>query len=250
MIYVYCIVSDDQIHLSDQLRKSLLKFSHHLQILPIYDSNLKNLSKIFKVNKYFELKNYEDDDIIVLADAFDVVCVNNPDKLLLYFETKKIDILISTENMFGPNFPFIKEYYDNYSSNKGTSNRYPNSGVIIGKAKPLQKFYKNLTDSMPKLEKFFPPNATNKTSDQAHIINYLYEIDFVNNKEFKIELDLFDDITFTNTIIERHFNINDFIFIHTWGIYLKQPEYKHIKDKQYSKWSNINKYLKLDEVMD
>jgi len=250
MIYFYCIVSNDQTHLSDPLRKSLLKFGHHLQVLPIYDFNLKNLSKIYKLNKYLESNEYEDDDIIVLSDAFDVVCVNNPDKLISYFETKKIDVLISTENMFGPNFPVIKEFYDNYTSTKGTSNRYPNSGVIIGKAKPLQKFYKNLTDSMPKLAKFFPSYATNKTSDQAHIIDYLYEINFVDYKEIKIELDLFDDITFTNTINEREFNIEDFVFIHTWGIYLKQPEYKHIKDKQFLKWTNINKYLKLDEIPD
>jgi hypothetical protein len=116
--------------------------------------------------------------------------------------------------------------------------------------KELQKFYKNLTDSMPKLAKFFPSYATNKTSDQAHIIDYLYEIDFYNYKEIKIELDLFDDITFTNTINEREFNIEDFVFIHTWGIYLKQPEYKHIKDQQFLKWTNINKYLKLDEIQD
>ena len=250
MIYFYCIVSNDQIHLADQLRKSLLKFGHHLQILPIYDFNLKNLSKIYKLYNYLENIEYEHNDIIVLTDAFDVVCVSNPDKLYSYFERTKNDILISSENMFGPNYPVIKEYYDNYNSVKGiekTKSRYPNSGVIIGKAKKLQTFYKNLTEAMPKLKKFFPSNASNTASDQAHIINYLYEINFIEYKELKIELDLFDDIVFTNTINEQEYNIDDFVFIHTWGIYLKQPEYKHIKDKQYLKWTNINKYLKLDD---
>lgn len=245
-IYFYCIVSEDQVNLADMLKKSLLKFGYKLNILQIYDSKLKNLSKIYNFNDYLQKNRYDDDDVIVLTDAFDVVYSTDPSNLLDFLISNNKDICISSENMFGPNFTFIKEYYDKLSKSlELKSNKYPNSGVIFGKANKVKLFYNNLSSSMQLLQKYFPPEAHTKNSDQAHIISYLYEIDYINYKDILILVDVENKIVFTNTLNDVPYNINDYVFIHTWGIHIKEPHYKHIRDHQLKKWNDINKKLEL-----
>jgi cytochrome oxidase Cu insertion factor (SCO1/SenC/PrrC family) len=59
-------------------------------------------------------------------------------------------------------------------------------------------------------------------------------------------IDLKDDLFFTNTLFDREYKIADYVFIHTWGIYIADANYKYIRDKQYNKWVEINTQLKID----
>ena len=246
MIYFYTITSLEQIDLCENLRKSLLRFGHHLEILPLYHKN--NFSKL-KINTILQENTYKDDDFIVICDGFDVVCAKNPEPSIKNYFKKEdgaVDILFSSENMFGNNTVFIKEYYDKCNSFYGTSGKYLNSGVIIGKANKLKQFYQNLTREIDTLKQYLPPDRRDSTGDQTYIINYLYHIDFMNNnKEIKIKIDLKDELIFTNTIVERDYNVTDYVFIHTWGIYIADPHYKYIREQQYKKWSEINQLLNL-----
>ena len=65
---------------------------------------------------------------------------------------------------------------------------------------------------------------------------------------YKVCIDMRDELTFTNTVIERDYNIYDYVFIHTWGIYIADPNYRYIREQQYKKWCNINSQLKIDIV--
>lgn len=245
MIYFYTITSPEQINLCENLRKSLLRFGHHLQILPLYHKN--NFSKL-KINTILQENTYNDNDFIVICDGFDVVCAKNPEPTIEnYFkkEDSAVDILFSSENMFGNNMVFIKEYYDKYNSLHGTLGKYLNSGVIIGRANKMKEFYQNLTNEIETLKQYLPPDRRDSTGDQSYIINYLYHIDFMNYKEIKFKIDLNDELIFTNTINERPYHVTDYVFIHTWGIYIPDAHYKYIRDQQHKKWTEINHLLNL-----
>jgi hypothetical protein len=245
MIYFYTITSPEQLDLCENLRKSLLRFGQHLQILPLYYKN--NFSKL-KINTILQENTYNDDDFIVICDGFDVVCAKNPEPTIENYFNKGdtvVDILFSSENMFGNNMVFIKEYYDKYNTLHGTSGKYLNSGVIIGRANKMKEFYQNLTNEIETLKQYLPPDRRDSTGDQSYIINYLYHIDFMNYKDIKIKIDLKDELIFTNTINERSYHVTDYVFIHTWGIYIPDAHYKYIRDQQYKKWTEINHLLNL-----
>ena len=246
MLYFYTITSSDQESLCDNLKKSLKKYGYFLNILHLYHKN--NFSKL-KISGILQSNNYNDDDIIIVCDGFDVVCASDPINIQNYFDkhNEEVDILISSENMFGNNLVSIKDYYDKYNTACGTVGKYLNAGVIIGRANKLKAFYKDLVENVDTLRQYIPPDKQENTGDQTFIINYLYHINFFNNKDvkYKIKIDLNDDITFTNTIIDREYNISEYVFIHTWGIYIADTHYKYIRDQQFLKWSEINKILNL-----
>lgn len=245
MLFIYTVTSPDQLHLCDNLKKSLSRFDQPLTTLPLYETN--NFSKL-KINTVLQQTTYNDDDFIVICDGFDVVCALDPlPNIKTYFDANKdVDILFSSENMFGNNMVCIKEYYDYYNSMQGTEGKYLNAGVVIGRANKVKEFYNDLTNQIETLKQYLPPERRNSTGDQTFIINYLYHIDFINYTKIKIKIDLKDELTFTNTIVERPYNVYDYIFIHTWGIYISDPHYKYIKDQQYDKWQKINALLKLE----
>ena len=242
MLYFYTVTSKEQIHLCDTLQKSLQRFGHDVNILPLYEKT--NFSKL-NISSVFESKSYKDDDLIIITDGFDVVCVKDPGIYVTkYFQDNpSTDILFSSENMFGNNMVCIKEYYDKYNEVHGTTGKYLNAGVIIGKANKIKQFYSQLMRCVPELRNYLPPDRRETTGDQTYIINYLYHIDFMNYKDINIKIDLKDEVTFTNTIVERPYNIFDYVFIHTWGIYIADPHYKYIKDQQYKKWCEIKSSL-------
>jgi hypothetical protein len=244
MLYIYTVTSPEQLYLCDNLKKSLSRFDQPLTTLPLYETN--NFSKL-KINAVLQQTTYNDDDFIVICDGFDVVCALDPlPNIKTYFDANKdVDILFSSENMFGNNMVSIKEYYDYYNSMQGTEGKYLNAGVVIGRANQVKEFYNDLTNQIETLKQYLPPERRNSTGDQTFIINYLYHIDFINYTKIKIKIDLKDELTFTNTIVERPYNVYDYIFIHTWGIYISDPHYKYIKDQQYDKWQKINRILNL-----
>ena len=67
----------------------------------------------------------------------------------------------------------------------------------------------------------------------------------MNYKEIKFKIDLNDELIFTNTINERPYHVTDYVFIHTWGIYIPDAHYKYIRDQQHKKWTEINHLLNL-----
>jgi hypothetical protein len=113
MLYFYTVTSKEQIHLCDSLKQSLERFGHEVNILPIYEKT--NFSKL-NISSVFDTKTYTDDDLIIITDGFDVVCVKDPAIYVTkYFQDNpSTDILFSSENMFGNNMVCIKEYYDRY----------------------------------------------------------------------------------------------------------------------------------------
>ena len=247
MIYFYTVTTVEQIHLCDNLKKSLKRHGHDLTILPLYEKN--NLSKL-NISYVFLTNEYKEDDIIVVCDGFDVVCCKDPIVLGEYLEKHDVDIVFSSENMFGNNLTYIKEYYDRHNDGLEVKGKYLNAGVVFGKANKIKAFYIDVFDSIDVLRQYIPPDRRENTGDQTYIINFIYHYDVLgeknDNMKYRVMIDLKDDVTFTNTIVEREYNVFDYVFIHTWGIYIADVNYKYIRDQQYKKWQDINTLLKIE----
>lgn len=252
-IFFYCIVSqNDNETKVYNLQESLLKFNIQLTILKIYDPKLKNLSKIIKLNEFLQQNSFNDNDIIVFLDAYDVLCCKDPSYELLnnYLKKSECDILISTEDVFGRHLDLVRSYY-NYKYNNKYNNKYINSGVYIGYANKLKLLFFNLSNSMESLKEIIDNTKNNIDSlfsDQCYLSLYLFKTDFMNiSNEYKIKLDINDDITFTNTTTHRKYNIDDYVFIHTWGLYGKWNKWNiHHRLKQREKYDLIVNHLNID----
>ncbi len=112
----------------DNLRKSL---EAELLVMP-YDKELGNISKIVKTKEYLEsANNITDNDVIVLLDGYDQICIKNDmSKLLADFKETGQEILISVEAaMSFPNRELLPIYN---TRNKQYAKKYPNSGAQIG----------------------------------------------------------------------------------------------------------------------
>jgi hypothetical protein len=247
-ILFYCIASSDEDNTKIyNLQQSLLKFDYDINILRIYDNNLKNLSKIIKLNEYLQQNSFNDDDIIVFLDAYDVLCCKDPNELKNYLIKNDCDILISTEDMFGRHLDLVRPYYDVYNKN---TNKYINSGVYFGYANKLKLLINNLFNSFESLKEIVDRSCNHDSlfSDQCYLSLFLYKTDFINNStEYKIKLDIDDDIIFTNTTTNRKYNISDYVFIHTWGLYGKWNKWNiHHRVKQKEKYDLILNHLNID----
>jgi hypothetical protein len=123
-------VSDKQNMLKTDVLKTSIDNLYKLVILDNYDSNLGNLSKIFKSYEYIQKSEHiKDNDIICIVDGHDIIYNKNKKGNLLdtFIEYKK-DIIISCETKFSHQEESVKNFYDNLTTFK---NKYINSGFII-----------------------------------------------------------------------------------------------------------------------
>lgn len=230
-----------------KLSKSLLKFGHLLNVLPIYDPKQRNISKLTKMNEYFQAQDYSNDDYIIILDAYDVLCAKDPKQAIEYLENNKIDILISTEDVFGKHHLKVKNYYDNYNKLvdiRQKKFKYINSGIYIGKANKIKLLFNNICEKIEEIHSNYNRKVDNIHSDQSVLSYYLYMYDFVRNKSlYNIHLDMKDEICFTNTLSNRRYKVQDYVFIHTWGLF-SDYDFK-LKKQQIEKYRKIYESLKI-----
>ncbi len=236
MLYFYCIVDRDSKDMAKNLQNSLEKFGILINVLPIYNPSIGNLSKIIEFQNFLNSQTFSDDDFIILLDAFDVLCCKNPTFIPAYFIDHNIDILFSGENTCGDVFKETKDYYDNFSiKNKGESS-YLNSGVIIARANKYKLFLDRLIDYLPIVKNKFTFEHTKylSKSDQSPIRFFVKEYDYLNpNSDIKVSIDVRSDIVFTDTTVEKEYNCFDYVFVHTWGILSLVTHYRFSQLSKY-----------------
>jgi len=236
MIYFYSITDDNQIYMANNLSRTLMKHSVYLNILKIYNQKIGNVSKIVEFEKVLQTQIYTDNDIIVLLDAFDVICSKTPAFIPLYLENNNIDILFSGENTCGNIFQDTREYYSN--NKKDGNSYYINSGVVIAKANKYKEFLRLLIQDLPRIQERFKGELSKHLlkSDQALIRYYVYEHDLLNPKsDIKVAVDAMSEITFTDTTVERDYDVNKYVFVHTWGIHSLLNHYRYGQLSKYHK---------------
>lgn len=236
MIFCISIVSKNQINKAKILKRSLERFGHKLTLLTTYDKRIGNMSKIIKLNDYFQQNDYNDDDVIAFVDAFDVVATSDPTKLKEYLDIKDVDIVVSTEQGFGRQPLISKSYYESYVNTVPT--RSLCAGMMFGRANKLKQLFKNMSEKYSEYSKeLYKPDTSLriKNSDQYYFAYYLFKIDFKTYKDIKIMLDCNDDVLYTNTN-DKIYTPSDYVFIHTWGL---------SNAKQYIRYRNLLKNINL-----
>jgi hypothetical protein len=233
MIYIYSIIGENQLDKADILKRSLQKFGHELFLVPTYSMELKNLSKLVKINEKIQGTTYNDDDVIILLDAFDIHCCTNPSIIPEYLKQNGIDILLSVEDTFGLHPASTKEYFNGISTINKKSPRYLNSGAIIGFANKLKEFYSDMMSKYNEITALLKAqsimNIRIATSDQSYMCIYMQMMDALKCTKYKIALDFDDKITLTNTNTNRPYNIKNHVFIHTWSLHMRRQKMKYDK---------------------
>lgn len=94
------------------------------------------LAKLYAQKKFILQNVFEDDDLILFVDSYDIIFNGGSDQFINAFYQYKTEILVGAEKNAWPeeNKIFSK---DNHLG----KNRYPNSGCIIGKYKMYKKIF-------------------------------------------------------------------------------------------------------------
>jgi hypothetical protein len=133
-----------------------------------------------------ELKNYNDNDIIILCDCYDLLIQENQNNIIKKFKALKKSVIISAEmNLLLPaeldqfNINPLKLTYNQFPKNKISDYRYPCLGGVIGYKKNLQEVYQTLLN--------FNDENLNKSCyyDDQCLFSYYYIKN--NNKKFTLD---------------------------------------------------------------
>ena len=106
-----------------------------------------------KLNGYYNaLKELHDDKVVVVSDARDVFCLRSSKWFMHAYKSMESDFIVSTEATCSGSFdreePLgncipVTEYwkYHNIKRDQLPNHRYVNSGLIVGKAKLIRRFF-------------------------------------------------------------------------------------------------------------
>lgn len=180
----------------ENLKKSL---NQEIIVLPTYDREIKNLSKIFKIQEYLSTASQiGDNDVIVFVDAHDVVWIDKTrtkeDFMNDFIKTGK-EIIISAEMSFAHHLPITRPYFD--EKYRGCFMKYLNSGMTIAYKAAYLKMLNYIVENFEAKYR-----TVNNTSDQRVISKFM-----VDNEELKlVSMDLDHKPYFCTTISNMHYN--------------------------------------------
>lgn len=157
-----CTVSNIPHPNLDKLKESCIKHHITLDVLGMDLLYPANGMKYFHVSDY--LNNFDDSEIVMFVDAWDVLIVEDKVKILSKFLKRKANILISAEINCWP-YPDLADEYPN----SPTPFKYINTGSYIGYVKDLKEWINDI-------------NPIAYKGDQGQTtLNYLYNLK--NGKE-------------------------------------------------------------------
>lgn len=187
-VYIITLCDKNNIDKVNVLKNSI-KDNYKLIILPTYDIQLGNLSKIHKTHDYLlNCDDIQNDDVVCIVDAFDVIYNTNTKIIDLYttFVEQKRDIIFSSETKFSHHDETVKKYFDLLGQNY--NNKYLNSGCIIA----YKKTYISMFSDIIKCIENKSIDISHSKSDQRvlslYIKNYM-ENDTIKDKQLNISLD-------------------------------------------------------------
>jgi hypothetical protein len=88
------------------------------------------------------MKTLPTDEICVLCDAFDVMCLRGSEGFDVDFDTFQKDIVVSAEAVCGPgNCHFPERWWQVHELKRDIQDRYCNAGLIAGKSVALKEMF-------------------------------------------------------------------------------------------------------------
>jgi len=225
MIYFICVIGENQLDRVENLRTSLTKYNASLLILPFYNYEKKNLSKIKVIGEFLCNNVWKKTDLFCLLDAFDVLCVENPiPRIETFFEETQADLYFSMEQNFGAHFEPSKCFFQTIMQKKyGKDDFFINSGVIIGKFECLYETFSKM------LREWDDLCATIQcTSDQVFWTYFLWKHPYLVGK-YCFEFDVHSTLTYTVGFKESVENYREkgSVFCHVWALSTEEQYEKY-----------------------
>lgn len=189
-IYFITLVDKDSIDKTINLQKTL--YPDTLHIIDTYDSELKNLSKIFKTYEYISERNdIKKDDIVCIVDGHDVLFnsnLYNGKDIKNRFIKENIDMIISSESKFSHHCESVKEFFE---QNYKKPFCYLNSGFIIAYKWAYMDVFGDIIQNIGKYK-------SNSKSDQRILGLYIMDKTVKNSLPVKLIID--DNLIFSTTL--------------------------------------------------
>ena len=209
-----------------------------------------NITKIKKLNDL--INTYDDNDIFIFIDAFDVIINSNYDEIIEKFKSYNCDLLFGGELNCYPDI--FEKKFDKVLPNILPNNikkKYINSGGYMGYVKSIKHLLKWINNN------YKNNNPNNETRDQAFFFKYFLEnhhnhnikIDFYSKIFLNMYVISWDDIDFRNGRVYNNILKNNPCFIHFNGVSWKTDENKNIMqvfvDTLKNSNNNLNKIYNL-----
>ena len=214
-----CAVASKEHKNLDKLIQSCQQHQINLEILGMNEPYLGNGTKLLRIQEYIE--NLEEDEIVMVVDAYDVLIVADKEVILQKFLDMQSPLIMSTEKNCFPRKRLANRY-----PNSPTPFKYINTGGFIGYVRNLKALLKELSPinlkqgDQGQVSPYFLKNQYAFTLDyHCNIFLSLYEVD-------KNEL----EIDTNKGVVHCHTTLTDPCVIHANG-------------KSFNIWDQV--YLKL-----
>lgn len=189
-IYFITLVDKSSIDKTINLQKTL--YPETLYIIDTYDSELKNLSKIYKTYEYVSTQNdIKMDDIVCIIDGHDMLFnrkLYKPEDIKKKFIKANVDMIISTESKFSHHCNSVKHFFE---KNFKKPFCYLNSGFIIAYKSAYVNMFSDVINNINKYK-------SSSKSDQRILSLYIMDKTMSNDLPVKIIID--DDLIFSTTL--------------------------------------------------
>lgn len=144
--------------LSDNLEQSLEKYGYEYKLVGEGEKWVNFMTKIKGCYRFIR-DNLNDDYIVIVCDAYDVLACGDSEVIMNKFLKFEKRIVVGTENKCGTNCVPL-DYYYNYHDEKKKRYQYANGGFYMGYRQDILKMYKKFLDD-------------NHPDDQISLCNYI-----------------------------------------------------------------------------
>jgi hypothetical protein len=189
-LYFITLVDKGSIDKTINLKKTL--YPETLHVIDTYDTELKNLSKIYKTYEYILSRNdITTDDIICIVDGHDMLFnskLYNGEDVKNRFIEQNVDMIISSESKFSHHCNSVKNFFEQNYKNPFC---YLNSGLVIAYKWAYMGVFSDIIQNIDKYK-------SNSKSDQRILSLYIMDKTVTNSLPVKVIID--DNLIFSTTL--------------------------------------------------
>lgn len=250
-LLILAFANDKNILLTN-LKYSLKKYGYEYKII---GDGIKWVNFMTKIKECYDyINNLEDDYIISIIDAYDILACDSPDVLLSKFLSYNSKIVIGAENDCGGNCVPLVNYFKN--NNKKSRYKYANGGFYIGYKQDILFMLEyildlNISDDQIGLGKYindYPENIYLDTDgdfiSNVNIRSSYFDTYWINGRVKNIKTKKFPCFVHTPSIQYDFHNRMDYFGYRILGNKYKTYTYKQKITRFYNKYqSKINYFL-------
>ena len=177
-----------------------------------------------------EMENYNDNDIILFSDSYDVIFLSDENEILEKYNEFNCDIVFGAEKTCWPDVSL-----SSYFSESDTVYKYLNSGGFIGNAKTIKLYIEN--------------NCSNTQDDQLFMQQSYFKYKNITKLDTTAKIfqtssnDILDDVyTLNNRIINKLYNTKP-CHLHGNGSNVIKVNFNNLCNYLLYEWNHTYNYL-------